>query len=211
MGIYGTSAERVCWWSKCRCKRLRGRRMKIRVLASATRKMGLSFTGMGEESSDNNTIQERMSSWMSDMGVSRWLCLSRVPPSGLGAGLLSLHILFLWPVFQSFNCLPWAADLETPRSLFSTMTMCQWKVYSLPCGENLKKASSETNWLQEMSRVLFQACCNRLRSLSKPNRRILSWEKHLWKRRKRKGKGGRRGYKGETRRSYKKEGKEEEE
>lgn len=36
--------------------------MKIRVLACATRKMGLSFTGMGEESSDNNTIQERMSS-----------------------------------------------------------------------------------------------------------------------------------------------------
>lgn len=67
--------------------------MKIRVLACATRKMGLSFTGMGEESSDNNTIQERMSSWMSDMGVSRWLCLSRVPPSGLGLGS-SLSIFF---------------------------------------------------------------------------------------------------------------------
>lgn len=72
---------------------------------------------------------------------------------------------------------------------FILWLMCQWKVNSLPCDKNLKKASSETNWWQETSRVLFQAC-NRLRSLSKPNQRILSWEKHLWKRRKRKGKGG---------------------
>lgn len=57
--------------------------------------------------------------------------------------------------------------------------------------------------------VLFQAHCKK-RPLFKPNQRILGWEKHLWKRILKKGKGGRQEEEdAKKERSYKKEDKEE--
>ena len=151
---------------------------------------------MGENSS-NNTAQARISSWMLGIRISPPLCPSRVPTSGLAVGFLSLHILFPYPLLPRFllcTMSGWTWNSKIPGFNYVPMNN-----YFFSCDEKTKESKFSDKLIIRYMGVLSQAYC-------KPNQRILSWEKHSWKRRKRKGKRGRRGCKGE-RRSYKKEDK----
>lgn len=185
--------------------------MKPRFSACAIRKTGSYLTEMGEKSS-NNTVQERMSSWTPGMGISPWLCPSTVPIRGLVARLLSLHVFFSIPSSR----VPTAdhkllnLNLQDPRFI-----LCPNEQFSPShVMKKLKKASSGTNWLQEMLEFYFKFTA-RGWDLWTRQTKLFSLEKYLWKRRKVKGKKRnmrrRKECKGQRRRPYKKEIKEDDE
>lgn len=95
--IYWRFANRVCWWIKCRRKRMKKNKKETKVLACTTRRMQL-LTEMEEESSNNNTAGERCQvKCQAQRLLSLCLCLSGVPVSGLAPGLQFFHIPFLDP------------------------------------------------------------------------------------------------------------------